>query len=90
MSAFRASYRWLVVWLLFYGVALPYALPTFLDWLNQPSDQWLTYGVLGLLAVATGVALSLYQAGRALIRRFQPPSSTPPKLDSHERPTPRH
>lgn len=57
------------LWLLFYAGLLPVALPTCLDWLSRPSTTWLLLGGLGLLVLAAGVALSVYQVGRALLRR---------------------
>jgi hypothetical protein len=57
-------------WLLFYGVVLPYAVPVCLDWLSRSSNWWLACGIVGFLVLAAGVALSLYQAGRALTAYF--------------------
>lgn len=60
--------RWLIVWLIFYAVLLPYAVPIFLDWLSRPSNWWLSCGSLGLVSLGGGVAFSLYQAGQALTK----------------------
>ncbi|SHK17708.1 hypothetical protein [Hymenobacter psychrotolerans] len=74
------SYLWLGGWLVFYAAVLPYAVPLCLDWLSSPSDWWLICGLLGVLVLAAGVVLSLYQAGRAILRYFSTsiPSSSPP------------
>ena len=64
----RASYLRLGFWLFFYLGVLPYALPRCLDWLSRPSNSLLSWGALGLALLAAGVAVSLYQAGRALMR----------------------
>lgn len=78
MAAKHVSYLWLAVWLLFYAAVLPYAVPLCLNWLSSPSDWWLIWGLLGLLVLAAGVALSLYQAGRAILRYFSTSTPTPP------------
>ena len=78
MAAKHVSYLWLGVWLVFYAVVLPYAVPLCLEWLSSPSDWWLLCGLLGFVVLAAGVALSLYQAGRAILRYFSPSSSPPP------------
>ena len=70
MAVQRFSYLRLAFWLLFYAVVLPYAVPACLDWLSRSSNWWLSCGILGFLALAAGVALSLYQAGRALTAYF--------------------
>lgn len=70
MPATSFSPRWLVWWLVFYLAVLPSALPRCLDWLSRPSNALLGWGGLGLAALAAGVALSLYQAGRGLARRL--------------------
>jgi len=70
MAIQRFSYLRLAFWLLFYAVLLPYAVPACLDWLSRSSNWWLSCGILGFLALAAGVALSLYQAGRALTAYF--------------------
>ncbi|KAA9333044.1 hypothetical protein F0P96_08650 [Hymenobacter busanensis] len=81
----RTSFRWVLAWLLFYGLGLPYCVPVLLDWLNRPSDRWVVYGMLGMAVVGGLVALSLYQAARALLRRFQPPSTPSSTSYLHER-----
>lgn len=82
MPATRFSYLWVIFWLVFYAAVLPYAVPRCLDWLSRPSNWWLGCGIVGLTLLAAGVALSLYQAGRALIRRLEPPHSNhPPTSD---------
>jgi hypothetical protein len=70
MPAPRISYARLIFWLLFYAGLLPYALPRCLDWLSRSSNWWLGCGALGLIGLAAGVGLSLYQAGRWLTRYF--------------------
>lgn len=78
MPSKHTSFWWLMAWLLFYGGVLPYAVPRCLDWLSRPSNWWLGCGALGLLVLGAGVAYSLYQAGRALVRYLSRRSSTPP------------
>ncbi|WP_375436743.1 hypothetical protein [uncultured Hymenobacter sp.] len=73
----RSSYLRIAFWLLFYLVVLPYAVPACLDWLSRPSNWWLGCGILGFLGLAAGVALSLYQAGRALTAYLSNSNSTP-------------
>lgn len=82
MPTKRTAYLRLTFWLLFYALVLPYALPACLDWLSRSSNWWLGCGIVGLQTLAAGVALSLYQAGRALIRYFSTPDSTSPTSNS--------
>ncbi|MCB2380099.1 hypothetical protein LGH70_21065 [Hymenobacter sp. BT635] len=81
MPAKRISPGWVVIWLLFYGALLPFALPRCLHWLSSSSNRLLGWGALGSLLLAAGVALSLYQAGRRLMHYFSSRSSTPPFHD---------
>ncbi|MBC6609026.1 hypothetical protein H8B13_19560 [Hymenobacter sp. BT188] len=78
MPTKRTYYLWLAAWALFYAGVLPYAVPMFLHWLSSPSDWWLGWGVVGLSVLAVGVALSIYQAARGLVRFLSHSSSTPP------------
>ncbi|MBO0359695.1 hypothetical protein J0X19_17170 [Hymenobacter sp. BT186] len=82
MATQRTFYLRLVFWLLFYAVGLPYAVPACLDWLSRSSNWWLSCGILGFLALAAGVALSLYQAGRALTAYFLHSTSSPSSSNS--------
>ena len=43
---------------------------TWLDCLSQPSDWAVVGGALALLALAAGIAASLYQLGRCLLPFF--------------------
>jgi hypothetical protein len=78
MPTKRTFPLWLAAWALFYAGVLPFAVPLFLDWLSRPSDWWLGWGAVGLSLLAIGVALSVYQAARALIRFLSNSHSTPP------------
>lgn len=76
----RASFWWLV----FYVGVLPWGLSYCLDWLNRPSDWWVACGVLCLLGLLSGVAISLYRASRVITRRLLGSSSTKnSSQDSH-------
>ena len=66
----RTIYLRLAFWLFFYAVVLPVAAPVCLDWLSRPSNWWLAWGIVGTSVLALGVGFSLYQAGRALMRRL--------------------
>jgi hypothetical protein len=59
----------LLGWLLFYAGAVPLLLPFCLDLLNRPSNWAVAAGLLGLGGLLVGAAASLFQAGRALLRR---------------------
>ncbi|MBF9238184.1 hypothetical protein I2I05_12335 [Hymenobacter sp. BT683] len=68
----RTFYLRLAFWLFFYAGVLPIAVPVCLDWLSRPSNWWLGWGLVGTSVLALGIGFSLYQAGRALTRRFLP------------------
>lgn len=75
MATKRTSLLWPLAWVLFYAGVLPYAMPQFLDWLSRPSNWWLGWGILGLSGLVIGVTISVFQAGRALVRYLLHPTS---------------